>query len=159
MRNFDLYIFAHNSKSILPQRASLAGIGSHLIIYANYSGWFKISFSVSCACATKLINFVPVNIVFQITFKNEVGVFDLEVTTFQMAVLFTWNHRRRDIISFENLRLATELPDNELRKTLWVSCKSNLKLSSSSVDFTLSRVLVQKNHFSFIESTTFAQVH
>ena len=27
-----LYIFAHNSKLILPQSASLAGIGSHIIV-------------------------------------------------------------------------------------------------------------------------------
>jgi len=44
--------------------------------------------------------------------------YDLEVTTFQMAVLFAWNQRHLDKISYENLRLATELPDVELRKTL-----------------------------------------
>jgi hypothetical protein len=57
---------------------------------------------------------------FQITFSNTVGKFDLDVTTFQMAVLFAWNQRPRDKISYENLRLASELPDPELRKTLWV---------------------------------------
>lgn len=56
----------------------------------------------------------------QITFKNEVGQYDLEVTTFQLAVLFAWNQRPREKISFENLKLATELPDAELRRTLWV---------------------------------------
>ncbi|CDQ69615.1 unnamed protein product [Oncorhynchus mykiss] len=55
----------------------------------------------------------------QITFKNEVGQYDLEVTTFQLAVLFAWNQRPRERISFENLKLATELPDAELRRTLW----------------------------------------
>ncbi|XP_071505518.1 cullin-5-like [Diadema setosum] len=54
-----------------------------------------------------------------ITLKNEVGMFDLEVTTFQMGVLFAWNQRPHDKISLENLRLATELPDHELRRTLW----------------------------------------
>ncbi|XP_077089163.1 cullin-5 isoform X2 [Siphateles boraxobius] len=54
-----------------------------------------------------------------ITFKNEVGHYDLEVTTFQLAVLFAWNQRPRERISFENLKLATELPDAELRRTLW----------------------------------------
>lgn len=54
-----------------------------------------------------------------ITFSNQVGRFDLDVTTFQMAVLFAWNQRPKDKISYENLRLATELPDPELRKTLW----------------------------------------
>ncbi|XP_022241285.1 cullin-5-like isoform X2 [Limulus polyphemus] len=54
-----------------------------------------------------------------ITFSNQVGKFDLDVTTFQMAVLFAWNQRQHDRISFENLRLATELPEAELRRTLW----------------------------------------
>ncbi|XP_054712939.1 cullin-5-like [Uloborus diversus] len=54
-----------------------------------------------------------------ITFANRAGKFDLDVTTFQMAVLFAWNQRPEDRISFENLRLATELPDAELRRTLW----------------------------------------
>ncbi|XP_070567709.1 cullin-5-like [Ptychodera flava] len=54
-----------------------------------------------------------------ITFKNKVGIYDVEVTTFQMAVLFAWNQRQNEKISFENLRLATELPDTELRRTLW----------------------------------------
>lgn len=54
-----------------------------------------------------------------ITFANAVGKFDLDVTTFQMAVVFAWNQRANDKISFENLRLATELPDAELRRTLW----------------------------------------
>jgi len=49
------------------------------------------------------------------------GRFDLEITTFQMAVLFAWNQRPKDHISFESVQLATELPDAELRKTLFVS--------------------------------------
>ncbi|XP_014663388.1 PREDICTED: cullin-5-like isoform X2 [Priapulus caudatus] len=54
-----------------------------------------------------------------ITFCNEVGRFDLEVTTFQMAVVFAWNQRPKDKITFENLKLATQLQDIELRRTLW----------------------------------------
>ncbi|XP_030369907.1 cullin-5 [Scaptodrosophila lebanonensis] len=54
-----------------------------------------------------------------ITFVNDFGRYDLDVTTFQMAVLFAWNQRQHDKISYENLRLATELPDPELRRTLW----------------------------------------
>lgn len=54
-----------------------------------------------------------------ITFANNVGRFDLDVTTFQMAVLFAWNQRPQEKITYENLRLATELPDGELRRTLW----------------------------------------
>ena len=40
-------------------------------------------------------------------FPLRTGKFDLEVTTFQMAVLFCWENRREDKISLENLRLAT----------------------------------------------------
>ena len=40
-------------------------------------------------------------------FPDRTGKFDLEVTTFQMAVLFCWENRREDKISLENLRLAT----------------------------------------------------
>lgn len=36
-----------------------------------------------------------------------------------MAVLFAWNQRPLEKVSYENLRLATELPDAELRRTLW----------------------------------------
>ncbi|KAK7107916.1 cullin-5-like [Littorina saxatilis] len=53
-----------------------------------------------------------------ITFCNDMGRYDLEVTTFQMAVLFAWNQRPREKLSYESLRLATELPDAELRRTL-----------------------------------------
>ncbi|KAI9579867.1 hypothetical protein GQX74_000655 [Glossina fuscipes] len=51
-----------------------------------------------------------------ITFVNNFGRYDLDVTTFQMAVLFAWNQRPHDKISYENLRLATELPG---KRTLW----------------------------------------
>ncbi|XP_052811601.1 cullin-5-like [Mya arenaria] len=54
-----------------------------------------------------------------ITFNNDVGRYDVEVTTFQMGVLFAWNQRPKDKISYESLKLATELPDAELRRTLW----------------------------------------
>lgn len=47
-----------------------------------------------------------------ITFANVAGRFDLDVTTFQMAVLFAWNERPLEKVSYENLRLATELPGN-----------------------------------------------
>ena len=58
----------------------------------------------------------------QITFVNDVGKFDIEITTFQMAVLFAWNQRPKERVTFESLKLATELPDAELRRTLFVSC-------------------------------------
>ncbi len=53
-----------------------------------------------------------------ITLSNQVGKYDLDVTTFQMAVLFCWENRRNDRLSLENLRLATELPETELRKVI-----------------------------------------
>jgi len=84
-----------------------------------------------------------------ITFSNDVGRFDLDVTTFQIAVLFSWNERPHDKISFENLRLATELPDAELRRTLWslvafpklkrqiLLCDSDIKAPKDFTDSTL----------------------
>ena len=54
-----------------------------------------------------------------INFATKLGKFELEITTFQMAVLFAWSHRASEKLSFESLRLATELPEVELRRTLW----------------------------------------
>ena len=54
-----------------------------------------------------------------ITFVNNVGKFDVDVTTFQMAILFCWENRRYEKLSLDNLKRATELPDTELRRTLW----------------------------------------
>merc|ERR1719385_574837 len=54
-----------------------------------------------------------------IALNTSIGTYDLDVTTFQMAVLFCWENRRHDKLTLENLRLATELPENELRRTLW----------------------------------------
>ena len=45
-----------------------------------------------------------------------------------MAVLFAWNERPKEKISLENLRLATELPDAELRRTLWVNFNSYIHM-------------------------------
>nr|CAD2165335.1 unnamed protein product [Meloidogyne enterolobii] len=51
-------------------------------------------------------------------FTNEIGKFELEVTTQQMAVLFCWNDRPMDRLTFDSIRLATELSETELIKTL-----------------------------------------
>ena len=56
----------------------------------------------------------------QVSFKTDVGVYALEVTTFQLSVLHQWNRRSRQSITFEDLRLATQLSDIDLRRTLWV---------------------------------------
>lgn len=69
-----------------------------------------------------------------ITFNNQQGRYDLDVTTFQMAILFAWNQRQDQKISFDNLRLATELPDTELRRTLW-SLVSILKMKRQILCF------------------------
>ncbi|KAI1720683.1 cullin family domain-containing protein [Ditylenchus destructor] len=53
-----------------------------------------------------------------ITFSNNVGKYDLEVTTFQISVLFAWNDRPHDKLSFNDLRLSTDLSDAELTRTL-----------------------------------------
>ena len=63
-----------------------------------------------------------------INFVNDVGEFQLEVTTFQMAILFMWNDIATEKISFESLRLSTELPENELKRALSVLTNNpNLK--------------------------------
>nr|XP_023664828.1 cullin-5-like isoform X1 [Paramormyrops kingsleyae] len=104
----------------------------------NAGAWSRSSEKVSVSLPTELEDLIPEAEEFYkknhsgrklhwnhlmsngiITFKNEVGQYDLEVTTFQLAVLFAWNQRPKERISFENLKLATELPDAELRRTLW----------------------------------------
>lgn len=54
-----------------------------------------------------------------INFNTRLGKFELEITTFQMAVLFAWTNRATEKLTYDSLRLATELPDIELRRTLW----------------------------------------
>ncbi|KAL7073247.1 hypothetical protein ACQ4LE_007112 [Meloidogyne hapla] len=51
-------------------------------------------------------------------FTNDIGKFDLEVTTQQMAVLFCWNDRPLERLTFDSIRLATELSETELIRTL-----------------------------------------
>lgn len=60
-----------------------------------------------------------------ITFYSDNGVYDLEVTSYQLSVLFCWNDRQDESISFEALSLSTQLPNVELRRTLWV-CSHNV---------------------------------
>ncbi|XP_021958442.1 cullin-5 [Folsomia candida] len=96
-----------------------------------------------------------------ITFSNSVGKFDLDVTTFQTAVVFAWNQRPKEKISYENLRLATELPDPELRKTLWSlvafpKVKRQLLLYSPEVqspkDFTENSLFWINQEFSVVKN-------
>jgi cullin-5 len=96
-----------------------------------------------------------------ITFATNGGKFDLDVTTFQMAVLFAWNQRPHDKITYENLRLATELPDGELRRTLWSlvafpKLKRQLLLFSPNVtapkDFTEHTIFWVNQDFALIKN-------
>ncbi|KZS10619.1 Cullin-5 [Daphnia magna] len=96
-----------------------------------------------------------------IQFANSVGRFDLDVTTFQMAVLFAWNERPQEKISLENLRLATELPDAELRRTLWSlvafpKLKRQLLICHPEVqsprDFTENTIFAVNQDFSLVKN-------
>ena len=51
-----------------------------------------------------------------IKFVNYVGKFELEVSTFQMAVLFLWNEIPTEKISFESMPMSTYLPEYELKR-------------------------------------------
>ncbi|TKR86667.1 hypothetical protein L596_011212 [Steinernema carpocapsae] len=53
-----------------------------------------------------------------IKFETVCGMYELDVTTFQMTVLFCWNDRPDDKISLASLKLATEIPEVELNKTI-----------------------------------------
>jgi cullin-5 len=93
------------------------------------------------------------------------GSYDLDVTTYQMCVLFVWNDRPNDKVTFETLRMATSLPDMELRRTLMVCfnlyCNLNSSLFQSLVAFPKLRYqLLQTdcesmNARDFIDSTLF----
>lgn len=96
-----------------------------------------------------------------ITFKTECGQYDFEVTTFQLSVLFSWNQRPREPISFENLKLATQLPEAELRKTLWSlvampKTKRQVLLcspeASSSKDFTDASLFSINHQYAVIKN-------
>jgi cullin-5 len=55
----------------------------------------------------------------QLTFTSKNGKYDLDVSTLQASVLFAWNHRPTNKLTFSELKLATNIPENELKKTLW----------------------------------------
>lgn len=54
-----------------------------------------------------------------ITFANAMGKFDLDVTTLQYSVLNCWNDRPSERLSFESIRIATQLPNAELTRALF----------------------------------------
>ena len=55
-----------------------------------------------------------------VTFERKSGKFDIDVTTFQMAILFSWNSRPYDRLSLESLQMATGLALGDLKRNLWV---------------------------------------
>ena len=54
-----------------------------------------------------------------INFANNHGTYELKVTMLQMIVLFLWNEQPNEKLHYESIRLASEIPDIELRRTLW----------------------------------------
>lgn len=85
-----------------------------------------------------------------ITFVNAKGKYEMEVSAFQMAVLFCWNDRPKEKISLEGLRLATELPETDLSRTI-LSLAMNPKVPAQVV-LTDCQPINPKN---FHESTMF----
>ena len=54
-----------------------------------------------------------------VEYKSNIGKYELEVSTYQLAVLFSFNEQPDEQkIDFKSLLLATKLPENELKKTL-----------------------------------------
>ncbi|CAD5226339.1 unnamed protein product [Bursaphelenchus okinawaensis] len=85
-----------------------------------------------------------------IGFQNEAGKFDLEVSAHQMAVLFIWNDRPKEKLSYEAIRLATELSDPDLRRTL-----ASLLLNPKIKMQVLATDCQQPNPKNFTDSTLF----
>lgn len=99
-----------------------------------------------------------------ICFANSIGKYDLDVTTFQMAVLFCWNDRPNDLITLEDLKLATILPETELKRTLWsliafpklkrqiLLCNLSNECRSSPKDLTDSTLFWINQEFALIKN-------
>lgn len=58
------------------------------------------------------------------------GKYDLDVTTLQYSVLNCWNDRPTEKLSFESIRIATQLPNAELTRALFVSLIFGVNVSS-----------------------------
>merc|ERR1719385_329385 len=132
----DLNAQFKSNLGVQPGKASLADTVSIKIL--NMGAWARTSERVPVTLPRELEDYIPEVEEFYkskhsgrklqwhhhmsngtIALNTSIGTYDLDVTTFQMAVLFCWENRRHDKLSLENLRLATELPENELRRTLW----------------------------------------
>ena len=78
-----------------------------------------------------------------------------------MAVLFCWENRRNDRLTLENLKLATELPELELRRTLGGLVASqrlrkqllqHFPLAQSPRDFTEQTVFWINHDFALVKN-------
>ncbi|TGZ63379.1 hypothetical protein CRM22_006954 [Opisthorchis felineus] len=58
-----------------------------------------------------------------LTFTSDRGRFDLELTAYQIVLLYAWNRRFDEKVTLDSLLTATGLQDNELRRTLWTLCE------------------------------------
>lgn len=56
-------------------------------------------------------------------FTSDRGRFELEVTVYQLVVLYAWSRRFDQRLSLDSLLTATGLQENELRRTLWTLCE------------------------------------
>ncbi|KAJ6215897.1 hypothetical protein RDWZM_010397 [Blomia tropicalis] len=64
-----------------------------------------------------------------ITYNSDNGCYDFEATCYQISILFCWNDRPNSELSLDSLSLSTQLPNLELKRTLW-SLLANPKLKS-----------------------------
>ncbi|CAJ0582627.1 unnamed protein product, partial [Mesorhabditis spiculigera] len=65
-----------------------------------------------------------------VIFNSDAGRYEIQLTTFQLTVLFCWLDKPDEGLSFETIRLATELPDSELTRTLLSLCPMPPKADS-----------------------------
>ena len=51
-----------------------------------------------------------INVLLQMKVTSEFGEYQVDMTTFQMCVLFQWRGRMYDELSFAYLQMSTDLP-------------------------------------------------
>lgn len=86
-----------------------------------------------------------------LNFKNAKGSFELKVNAYQMALLLFWNEKPNEKVPFEALRLATNLTETNLIRTL-LSLTKNPKTKDQQILFTDCQPVEPKN---FNDSTLF----
>lgn len=86
-----------------------------------------------------------------IVLVNKKGKYDLDVSAFQMTILFAWNSRPSERISLEGLRLATQLSELDLPRII-MSLVSNPRVKEQIVLTDSESPVNPKN---FTDSTMF----